>query len=186
TSGSGGRDTSATITSGKQWINTTGDVVITGSNGNFGDSNGTRIGGVGGTPAGATDIILNVGRNLILNGGGADSSGAAIGSSNTASAPGNTIFITAGGDVILNGGTAAGARIGSGSAGTGPGDISISAIGNIQLNGSVNAASIRTTGNVSLSAGGTISENGANGQIIADALLANSFGNMTLTGDNRV
>ena len=66
-----GTDASATFNAARQVINTTGDVSIFGGAGP-GGSNGARIGGIGGTTLGPTNLTLNVGGNLLLHGGTAE------------------------------------------------------------------------------------------------------------------
>ena len=142
--GTGGVDTTATITAGKQLINASGNVILTAEGALVGTAlggPGVRIGAPGGTPL-ATDLTLNVGGNLVLNGGSAVDNGASIGSSGVAVPPTpNMIHIDAGGDVIMNAGnpSGTGVRIGSGSSGTAGGTISVKAGGTIQMNGARSA-----------------------------------------------
>src|SRR6185436_8381905 len=69
----------------------------------------------------------------------------------------------------------------------GPGAISVSAGGHIELSGSLasNPASIRSSGSVSLNAGGNIVETGS-GRIMAGRLTTTSAGDTSLTGANKI
>jgi filamentous hemagglutinin family protein len=175
--GAGGIDTSATINAASQVLNATGDVVINGGGGS-GTANGARIGGPSGA---ATNLVLNA-RNVVLAGG--STTGVGLGSSVVGTPQPNTITVNATGDVILNSGSGAGARIGSSSNGTAGGDIAVNARGNVALNGVANATAIRTTGNVTLNAGGSISE-ASNGSIAANTLNMKA-GSAALTGANAI
>jgi autotransporter-associated beta strand protein len=188
TSGAGGIDNSAVIAGSVQTITTTGNISINGSSGG-GSAPGPRIGGQGGgSPAGPTNLTMSIGGDLILTGGSATNNAATIGSVASTPSQANNITITAGGSVILDQDSGAGARIGTSllSPTAGPGDISITAqTGSIELRGSTQRTAIRTTGNVTLSAGTTISEAG-NGFIEADLLKTTSRGDTGLVGPNAV
>jgi len=176
TGGAGGIDNTANLQGTEQHITTTGDVVLTGHAG------GLRLGGPTG---GATDLELNVGGSLFLTSGDNPNATTTIGSSGVTPPtlpPANNITISAGEDVIVAARGAV-ARIGR----SGPGTISVTAGGRIELNGTSTAtpAAIRGTGHVSLAAGTTISENQF-GLIEASALSTNSGGDTTLTGANQV
>jgi hypothetical protein len=187
-SGSGGVNNSVAISAPKQLINTTGDLTMTGG-ASIGQFSGTRIGGLGGNTLSATDLTMNIGGNLLMSGGSAQFNGASIGSTLSSPALPNSITINAVGDVVLNSGTAAGARIGSStfSDELAQGAISITAGRSIQLNGNsaVAPTAIRTLGNVTLSAGSTLSE-GSHGRIEAASLVTISGGDTSLTGPNQV
>ena len=97
----------------------------------------------------------------------------------------NFITIDAGGSVILNTrAEGAGARIGSPQTVTGPGEIRISAAGDIRLNGVDEFASIRTLGAVNLDAA-SITE-AAKGRVIAGTLNIHTIGDALLAGPNEV
>jgi filamentous hemagglutinin family protein len=177
-----GADASATLNAAKQVITTTGDVSLFGGAG-LGGLNGVRIGGIGGSTLGPTDLTLNVGGNLLLHGGAAN--GASLGSSGASTAA-NTIRVTAQGNVTLES-EGAGARIGSSSqVGATPGEISVTA-GSLSGNGDEIAGSlqlgsgtaIRTNGPItltvnSLTNAGTITNGG--GTNSANMILnANAF-----------
>jgi filamentous hemagglutinin family protein len=181
-SAGGGTDSFASIGGTHQVINATGNVTLTGRN-SGGSLPGVRIGGFGGALPTATNIVMNVGGDLVLT-GGAGANGAAIGGSGVATQP-NNISIAAGGSVTLQSGSGAGARIGSAAGAMGGGTISVTAGGNIALNGSGPSTAIRTLGNVTLQAGGTISEGPAS-LIVANALATQSGGSTTLGGPNQV
>src|SRR5678815_870482 len=150
TAGTGGTDTSATITAAKQLITTTGGVLISGGGGG-GDLNGARIGGLGGATPSNTDLTLHVGRDLVIGGGSAN--GASVGSTVAAAMP-HTIDIDAGRDVILTASSGAGVRIGTSfNFAPATGNITVTAERNFQLNGSpTQSAAIRTAGNITLTA----------------------------------
>ena len=185
-SGAAGVDNSASINAAKQTIRATGDVLISGG-GSTGNASGSRIGGLGGAAPSATDLFLEVGGNLVMTGGSATNNAAAIGSGAASATPPSRITVQASGDVILNSGSGAGARIGAplNAAAPGAGEISISAGRSIQLNGTTQAAAIRSLDGVTLAAGTMISE-GANGFIQAGALTTISVGDTSLTGPNQV
>jgi hypothetical protein len=63
-----GIDASATLNAARNVITTIGDVSIHGGAGG-GGSNGARIGGIGGTVLGPTNLTLSVGGDLLLHGG---------------------------------------------------------------------------------------------------------------------
>jgi len=187
-SAGGGINSVGFIQGGHQDIGATGNVTLT-ARASGGDLPGVRIGGLAGNNPTATDLTLHVGGDLILTGGTAVNNGVGIGSTGAAGAPAlaNDITITTGGSVILNAGTLAGTgvRIGSSAnTGTGPGDISIAAGGDIQLNGVDQTAAIRTLDTVTLNAA-NISE-GPRGLIIAGTLNTTTSGNTLLTGPNGV
>ena len=185
----GGNSSVAAILGASQVITTTGDVIMT-ANASGGALPGVRIGGLGGggAQATATNLTLNVGRDLRMTGGTLANNGVGIGS--TASqipAPANHININAYGDVILETRAAgSGARIGSSitNIGTGAGNITINAGGDIRLNGIVESTAIRTLDTVTLNAA-NISE-AALGMIIAGTLNTNTSGSTLLTGTNAV
>jgi hypothetical protein len=132
--------------------------------------------------------MLRVDGDLILTGGTAAGNGVGIGST-AAAGPAfeNHITISTGGDVILNSGTVSGTavRIGSSATtGAAAGDISITAGGDIWLNGVADNAAIRTLGNVTLDAASIIE--GPRGLIEADKLSTRSAGDTLLGGPNRV
>src|SRR5207237_2649381 len=66
-----------------------------------------------------------------------------------------------------------------------PGEISIAAGRNIELNGNAQPTAVRTIGNVSLSAGGAIGE-AVNGFIVAGSLNTTTGGHSNLGGANRL
>jgi filamentous hemagglutinin family protein len=179
---SGGIDSFASISGTNQLINTTGNVTLTGGS-SGGALAGVRIGGVGGTAATPTNLTMHIGGDLVLTGGAAGN-GVGLGSSAVSTQP-NTISITAGGSVILNEGSGAGARIGGADGNVGGGTIAISAGNNIELKGVTDDTAIRSTGDVTLSAGGSISE-GARGFVLANRLTTSSGGDTKLTGPNQV
>jgi large exoprotein involved in heme utilization and adhesion len=183
TSGAGS-DASATVTAPRQTITVGNDVLVSGGAGG-GPVNGSRIGGLGGTAPSATDLTLHVGRDLLVTGG--TGVGASIGSTVTAATP-HTINIDAGRDVILTAGSGGPVRVGSTfSLAPAAGEISISAGRDIQMNGTgAQSAAIRTAGNATLSAGGSITQNQANAAITAAQLSTSSMGNTALIGDNRL
>ncbi len=155
--GAGGINNFAVIQAPQQSIDVLGNLSITGG-GAAASADGTtgggaRIGGLGGSGATATDLILAVGGNVTLTGGSV--SGAAIGS-NLVGGQTTDIIMDVAGDVTLNPGTtaAAGSRVGSPSIGVAGGDITILAGGTIALNstGAGLGTSIRTTGSVVLDA----------------------------------
>jgi filamentous hemagglutinin family protein len=168
-----GTDASATLNSARQVITTTGDVSLFGSAG-LGPVNGVRIGGIGGTTLGPTNLTLGVGGNLLLHAGTAN--GASLGSSG-ASTQANNITVTAlGGNVTLES-DGAGARIGSsGQVAVTPGNISVIAGGSLQLS---NGTAVRANGPITLTANsltnrGTITNGG--GLNTANMILnANAF-----------
>jgi filamentous hemagglutinin family protein len=179
---SGGIDSVAGMFATNQVINASGNVTLTGG-GSGGTLAGVRIGGAGGAVPQSTTLIMNIGGDLVLTGGAANN-GVGLGSS-AVSSQANNITIHAGGNVILNEGSGSGARIGGAVADPGAGNIVISAGGNIALNGVVQRTAIRTNDNVTLSAGGKITE-AANGFVAARELTTSSGGNATLTGPNQV
>ena len=171
-----GIDASATFNSARQVITTTGDVSLFGSGG-AGTSNGVRIGGIGGSTLGATNLALNVGGDLLLHGGTAN--GASLGSSG-ASTQSNNITVTAAGNVTLES-EGAGARIGtSGQVPVTSGNIAVTAGGSLQLD----KGAIRTLDTVKLDAA-DISQ-GPSGLIIAGTLNTTTSGDTTLIGQNEV
>jgi trimeric autotransporter adhesin len=184
----GGNNSFAGIQGAHQSIHALGNVTLT-ANASGGTLPGVRIGGLSGTGATATDLLLTVGGDLVLTASNTTANnGVGIGST---AAPGpafaNHITIDAGGSVILNGGTTegSGARIGSSaSTGAAPGDISITAGGAIVLNGGTTTAVIRTQGDVALEAA-SISQ-GTNGLVEANTLTTTTSGNTSLTGSNQV
>jgi len=181
--GTGGSNNNAIVNGATQTINTTGGVTLVGGSG---IGSNARLGGRGGATPGATELVLSAGGDVVLTGGSAADTTAILGNAGTVPQP-TQITIKAGGDVILNAGPASGARIGANpSASAAGGDISISAAGDIQLNGTTQVTRIRTPlGNVTLQAGTTISE-GPNGRIEASALTTTSIGSTSLTGPNQV
>jgi hypothetical protein len=183
TAGSGGNDTFASITAARQTITATEDVRLNGGSNIALDGNGVRIGGLR-VPETATDLTLSA-RDVILTGGSTAGSGSAFGGS-PASTAGQTIAVNASRDFILNDGSGSGVRVGAstGVAPT-PGDITINAGRDIQLNGVVQPTVIRTAADVTLTAGGSISE-ASNGSISARALTTSSIGSTLLGGPNRV
>ena len=167
-----------------QLIDASGDVTLVARSGT-GTSSGVRIGAQG---AGATDLELRVGNNLLLRGGTSGTNGAGLGGSGTTPTDRNDITVVATGDVILDGAVGGGGvRIGS-SALTPVQEGNISVTGrNIVFTGARPSA-IRTLGDVELHADqfdGTISQ-GANGFILADGLTTTAYGSTTLAGANQV
>lgn len=164
-----------------QRITATGDVTLTAHSGT-GTASGVRIGAP--TAGTATDLVLNVGGNLLLTGGTTGTNAASLGGGPSSNAFENHIVVTAAGDVVLDGATGgAGARIGTGAPAALPGgDISINAR-NVRFMGSAPAA-IRTSGSVALNAG-EISQ-APNGLILANALTTRSEGSTLLGGSNHV
>src|SRR5207245_2032994 len=105
----------------------------TGSSGNNGDSNGTRIGGSGSS---ATNLTLTA-HDVFLT-AGTVASGAALGSTSTSATPlDNNITVRASGNVTLNASATNGVRIGTNPEFDTPaaGNISVTADVNIQFNG---------------------------------------------------
>jgi filamentous hemagglutinin family protein len=190
----GGNNSAGTIVGTTQVINATGDVTLS-ANAAAGSNTGARIGGATYNIAGVstnvpTNLTMTVGGNLTLSGGTAANNGAGIGSASSGTSEADNISIVAGGSVLLKSGTAAstGARIGSSLflSSVAGGDISVWAqTGDITLKGGAAAAAIRTTDNVTLRAGTTITESG-NGFIAANLLKTTSSGDTTLTGPNTV
>jgi len=187
--GTGGLNAAATIVAPHQTITATGSVKLKGEAAAVapGSLGGVRIGGNGG----ATDLTLHLtgSGNLTLEGGTAQGNAAAIGSSGAGTQFANDITITTanGGKVILTGGsgTNSAARIGTAPAQTAVGgNISIIASGDLQLNGGGAPASIRTTGDLGLSAA-SASESG-NAFVAANKLTLNVTGNADLGGGNQV
>jgi hypothetical protein len=176
-----GFDASATFNAARQVITTTGDVSLFGGGG-LGSLNGVRIGGIGGSTLGSTNLTLGVGGNLLLHGGSAN--GASLGSS-AASTQANNIVVTATGNIVLES-EGAGTRIGTSSqVPITPGNISVTANGSVQLG---DGSAIRTLDTVSLHAdqpGGTISQSG-NGFVLANSLITSSHGSTSLTGPNQI
>src|SRR5207253_4122532 len=120
--------------------------------------------GMGNTGTGNL-ITLNFsgGGNLTMTGGSATQTGAVMGTGrNQANATAN-ITVTAA-DITLDDGAISEARFGHSSNNNGPGNIVVTALGNLALNASNGVGSaIRTTGNVTLHAdmtGKSISETG--------------------------
>ena len=184
----GGLNSVAAILGATQLIDATGDVMLT-ANASGGPLPGVRIGGLGGggSAATGTNLTLTLDGNLILTGGTLAGNGVGIGSTASPSAPplANFITIDAGGSVILNTRAAgAGARIGSPQTVTGPGDIRITAGGDIRLDGVAESTVIRNAGSVELHAA-SISE-AAKGAILTTNLATVSTGDTTLTGPNQV
>jgi hypothetical protein len=179
---SGGVDSFAGIIGTNQVINATGNVTLTGG-ASGGTLAGVRIGSAGGAVLLPTNLAMHVDGDLVLTGGAANN-GVALGSS-ALSSQANNITITAGGSVILNQGSGAGARIGGALTDPGGGNIAISAGGNIELNGVTQRTAIRTNDNVTLGAGGSITE-AANGFVAARELTTSSGGNTSLVGPNQV
>ena len=181
--GSGGNDTFASITAAHQAITASEDVRLNGGSNISIDGSGARIGGLR-SPAGPTNLTLKA-RDVILTGGTMAGNGAALGN-NAEILQGQTITIDASRDVILASGSGAGARIGANNDKPAlPGDIKITAGRDIKLSGVDHATTIRTTGNVNLTAGGAISE-APKGWIAASALTTSSFGATDLAGPNQV
>ena len=188
----GGTDSGAFILGGLQDIHATGNVTMT-ARGAAGSLPGIRIGGLSGAGATSTNLKLAVDGDLVMT-GGTGNNGVGIGT--TAAPPAgavlrNDITIEAR-DVILNGGTgaAAAARIGASGAPGVPnfaGDIRITARDiklNVDAPAGAQVAAIRTLGDVTLDAA-SISE-GANGNIIANALSLKTTGDANLGGANQV
>ena len=185
-SAGGGTNSVGFILGGHQAINATGDVTLT-ARASGGDLPGVRIGGLAGAAPTATDLTLTVGGDLVLTGGTAVNNGVGIGSTAALGVPplANNITISAGGDVVLNSGVpGSGARIGSPQTGAGPGSISITAGGDIRLNGVDEFATVRTQGTVTLSAA-DITES-VRGRVIAGTLNTLTTGDALLTGPNEV
>ena len=185
-SAGGGINSVGFIQGGHQQINASGDVLLE-ARASGGDLPGVRIGGLAGNNPTATDLTLNVGRDLILTGGTAPNNGVGIGSTAASGVPPlrNDITINAGRDVTLNSGVAtSGVRIGSPQAGAAQGSINITAGGNINLNGVNESASIRTLGTATLHAA-SITE-ATRGRIIAGTLDATAHNSMSLAGPNEV
>ena len=167
-----GTDASATFNAARQVVNTLGNVSIFGSGGP-GGSNGARIGGIGGTTLGPTNLTLNVGGNLLLRGGTVN--GASLGSSG-ASTQANTITVNATGDVTLES-QGAGARIGSSNQTPVPaGNISVTAGGDLELG---TGTAVRANGPITLTASSLTSDgtitNGGGASTNNIVLSANAF-----------
>ena len=178
--GASGTNNNAGIFGASQDISVTGKVAIAGG---AGTGNSATIGSLGGV---ATDLVLSAGGDIALKSGDTANTGALIGNTGAAPLQPTTISINSGGNVTLDSGTGGQVRIGSStSAPAAGGDISIQAAGDIRLNGTTQATRIRTLGNVTLNAGGTISE-GPNGFIEAGGLTTISNAGTTLTGPNQV
>jgi filamentous hemagglutinin family protein len=178
--GTGGEDTFASINAASQAIHATGDVLLLGGGG-FGAANGARIGGPGGTANGPTDLHLSA-RNVSLTGGA--TSGAALGSA-AGGGPRNDVAVEATGDVRLTSNSAGGVRIGYAPNDPAGGSIRVHADRDIALSGTGRGAVIRSTGDVTLDAGGSISEIG-NTLVAAGTLTTTSIGATTLAGFNQV
>ncbi|TAK46426.1 MAG: filamentous hemagglutinin N-terminal domain-containing protein [Betaproteobacteria bacterium] len=155
--GAAGINNFAVIQAPTQGISVLGNLVITGG-GSAASADGTtgggaRIGGLGGTGATATDLVLSVDGNVTLTGGSV--SGAAVGS-NIQGGQTTDVVMSVGGNVTLDPGTGVngGSRIGSPIAGVAGGDITLLAGGNIAMNsaGPGLGSSVRTLGNVTLDA----------------------------------
>jgi filamentous hemagglutinin family protein len=182
--GMGGMNNGAFIIGANQHITATGKLTMTGG---AGAGAGPRIGNLNGA---ATQLTLNAGGNVELTSGSASGTAAVIGNPNVGPAQPTNISINAGGSVILNAGNLSGARVGQSENVLGAGgDISITAGGSIQLNGTTQPARIRTPlGNVELHAdnpGGSISET-PNGFVHANQLTTTSNAGTSLTGPNQV
>jgi hypothetical protein len=155
-----------------------------------GTTQGVRIGGLSANPptnfpGSSTNLTLNA-RNVTLNGGSGAVNGSALGTSASV-AMNNNIVLNVAGRVQMNSGADGGTRIGSGANALAGGNISISA-GIIEMNGTTQPNAIRTTGNVTLSAGaigGSITQ-GANGSIRAGSLTSTSNGSTSLLGTNQI
>lgn len=150
TDGAGGIGNSASIGAPVQNITVKGNLALNGGGSANGATSmgGAGIGGFLNTGLGATDLTLNVTGNLTLTAGSV--SGAGLLGFN-----GQTTNITAnvGGDIVLDPGvgTGFGEGIGALPGQTAPGFISLTAGGNIALNGK---AFVSSQGNVSLTAAG--------------------------------
>ena len=187
-SAAGGINSVGFINGGHQDIHARGDLTMT-ARASGGDLPGVRMGGLAGNLASATDLKLTVDGNIVLSGSQTSANnGVGIGSTGApGTAFGNNISIDLGGDLILNSGSLAGtgARIGSSAAtGAGPGDIRITAGGDIRLNGVDQGTAIRTLGDVTLQAA-SITE-ASRGIIEANALTISTLGDTLLGGLNRV
>ena len=177
--GLGGQDTFAAITAASQVIAVSGDVVLNGGGG-FGASNGARIGGPGGAVSGPTNLTLNA-RNVTLQGGSA--TGVGLGSAPAGQA--NDITVNATGDVSLTSNGGGGVRIGYGPNDPSAGHIVVHADGDVALSATGRGAVIRSTEDVTLSAGGSITETG-NTSLVAGTLVTNSTGATLLGTGNQV
>lgn len=178
--GLGGTNNATFLIGATQDISATGNVTLSGGSGSGSSS-------LFGSPSGtAYNLVLNAGGDVVLTGGSAASTGANIGTTGGAPLAPTSITINAGGSVILNSGAGTGVRIGSTAAAPAAGgDISISSGQDILLNGTAQTARIRTLGNVTLNAAGSISE-GPNGLIEANALTTTSNAGTNLGGPNQV
>ena len=170
-------------------INVEGNTTITGGGTS---ASGADIGIFSPTLANGGSITINLNTaagthgNVTLTGGGAANAGAVIGV-NAIQTNATTNLAINGADNTLTPGAGAGARLGHANGANGPGDITVTATGNIVLNGTgVNGGSIRTTGNVTLQAAGagkSIVEQ-SSASILANNLTAIADAGITLTSTN--
>ena len=174
------QNSAGVIQGAHQRIDVTGDVTLIGRSGT-GSNSGSRIGAQG---AGATDLMLTLGGNLLLQGGTTGTNGAGLGGTGNGATNRNDIVVVAQGDVILDGAVGGGGvRIGSSAlTPVQDGNVSITAR-SILFTGTAPAA-IRTLGDVTLSAGSIRQE--PNGLVLASGLTTTSEGSTTLAGANRV
>jgi len=165
----------------RQRITATGDVTLTSRSGT-GTASGVRIGGSSnGIP---TDLVLNVGGDLVLTGGTTGTNGAGLGGAGTVPTGANNIVVNVAGDLMLDGAVGGGGvRIGSSAlTPVQEGNIAVTA-SRIEFKGTAPAA-IRTLGNVTLDAGEI--HQAANGFILGNALATTSTGSTVLGGSNNV
>ena len=179
--GSGGEDTFATINAVSQVIRASGDVTLRGGSAS-GSANGARIGGPGGATSRSTDLQLYA-HNVTLTDG--PTSGVALGSQ-VGGGQRNDITVEASGNVTLaSNSPLGGVRIGYGPGEVAGGHIAVHADGDISLSAPGRGAVIRSTEDVALSAGGSISEAG-NAFVAAGSLTTGSGGSTTLAGANQL
>jgi filamentous hemagglutinin family protein len=164
-------------------LNVAGNTTLTGGST---DQSNAFIGLTGTGNANSITVNLNGTGDVMLTGGSSTNTGVVIGTGLSQTNATSTLTVS-GKDITLNPGSTGEARIGHNSAAPGPGNISVTATGNIALNGAGAVASaIRTTGNVTLqasAAGKTISEKSA-GRIVANNLTVTADSGVTLTGNN--
>src|SRR5206468_1747840 len=129
----------------------------------------------------ASTFNYNETSNQTINRVGANSAGAAIGAGGNQVNETATVNISAA-NITLNDGTGNGARFGHSGSNNGPGNVTVTATGNIALNAPNGlGTAIRTTDNVTLQAGGSISEAAAS-VILANSLTTTSNAGTTLSG----
>ncbi len=140
-----------------QTFNVVGNVTLDASSASDNSSAFIGLGSTG--DLGSTIIDINSGGNVTLMGSNVSAiSGAAIGAGASQTNATATVSIDAA-NIVLNAGSASGARIGHGAAANGPGNVTLTATGNVAFNsnGTVGTG-IRTTGNATINAGGSITE----------------------------